>query len=51
MSYDWIERFELQKYAKGSIEHGFNPYRNNIWITVAVAGKDFCLVAADTRIS
>ena len=51
MGNDRIECFELQKYAKGPTEHGFNPYRNKIGITVAVAGIDFCLVSVDTRIS
>ena len=38
---------------KDQREHpsGFNPYVSNEGTTIAVAGKDFCIVAADTRIS
>jgi len=30
-------------------QHGFSPYQNNGGSVVAVAGKDFCVVASDTR--
>ncbi|CAO3591155.1 unnamed protein product [Absidia cylindrospora] len=31
------------------IEHRFEPYDDNGGTSVAVAGKDFCVIAADTR--
>jgi len=34
MADDRIEHFEVHKYAKGPIEHAFNPYTNNMGTTV-----------------
>jgi 20S proteasome subunit beta 6 len=34
---------------KVPMEHGFSPYTDNGGTTVAIAGKDFCIVAGDTR--
>ncbi|KAJ1605861.1 putative proteasome subunit beta type 1 [Cryptosporidium canis] len=34
-----------------SVEHSFNPYMNNGGSCVAVAGDDFVVIAADTRLS
>jgi len=32
-------------------ENSFSPYVNNGGTTIAVSGKDFCVIAADTRLS
>lgn len=34
-----------------NLEHNFNPYMNNGGSCVAVAGDDFVVIAADTRLS
>lgn len=33
----------------GAKQHSFNPYTDNGGSIMAIAGKDFCVVAGDTR--
>lgn len=40
-----------KKTYNGKIEHNFNPYINNGGSCLAVAGEDFVVIAADTRLS
>lgn len=40
-----------KKTCNGKMEHNFNPYMNNGGSCVAVAGEDFVVIAADTRLS
>ena len=35
----------------GPIEHRFSPYQENHGSVVAIAGKDFAVIASDTRLS
>ena len=35
----------------GARQHGFSPYDFNGGTVAAVAGKDYCVIAADTRLS
>lgn len=37
--------------ATGPMMRAFNPYTNNMGTTIAIAGTDFCVIAADTRCS
>ena len=37
--------------TNGAKQHGFSPYDFNGGTVAAVAGKDYCVVAADTRLS
>jgi len=42
---------QYSKEAGPNIMRQFNPYTNNQGTTIAIAGKDYCLIASDTRIS
>ncbi|KAI8391052.1 nucleophile aminohydrolase [Radiomyces spectabilis] len=46
MAYAFAEPRETVSHP---IEHRFEPYDDNGGTSVAIAGKDFCLVASDTR--
>lgn len=35
--------------AHGAQQHSFNPYTENGGSIMAIAGKDFCVIAGDTR--
>ncbi|KAI9484640.1 nucleophile aminohydrolase [Zychaea mexicana] len=37
------------EYVSAPIEHRFEPYDDNGGTSLAIAGKDFCVVASDTR--
>ncbi|XP_051175565.1 proteasome subunit beta type-1 [Leptopilina boulardi] len=41
----------LPDYLQGAKKVGFNPYSDNGGSVVAIAGDDFCVIGADTRLS
>mmetsp|Transcript_5743 Transcript_5743/g.10138 ORF Transcript_5743/g.10138 Transcript_5743/m.10138 type:complete len:270 (-) Transcript_5743:277-1086(-) len=44
-----VSRSNLGSQFGGAVQHAFSPYQDNGGSVVAVAGKDFCVVASDTR--
>ncbi|CAH1991140.1 unnamed protein product [Acanthoscelides obtectus] len=46
-----IERPYYSDYSSAPIQHQFSPYADNGGSVVAIAGDDFAVIAADTRLS
>lgn len=48
---DVIPEYGANSLGGGPIEHRWSPYNDNGGTTVAVAGKDYALIASDTRLT
>lgn len=46
-----FDSLQTDSATDGAKQHGFSPYDFNGGTVAAVAGKDYCVVAADTRLS